>query len=75
MSRKLYDLTIPAGTYSDKNGKTRTNWENVGAVWQREDGKSFITLKRTFNPAGVPLDDNGANRDNIIITLFKKDEA
>ena len=74
MSRKIYDLTIPAGSYTDKNGKTRTNWENVGAVFQREDGKSFITLKRTFNPAGVPMDEKGSNRDSIIINL-KKDEA
>lgn len=74
MSRKLYDLTIPAGQYTDKNGNTRTNWENVGAVFQREDGKSFLTLKRTFNPAGIPLDDRGTNRDNIIINLFSADD-
>ena len=33
MTRKIYDLTIPAGTYTDKNGQTKTKWENVGAVF------------------------------------------
>ena len=70
MSRKLYDLTIPAGTYTDKNGQQKTKWETVGAVFQNDAGKSFVTLKRTFNPAGVPLDDKGSNREAIIINLF-----
>ena len=70
MTRKIYDLTIPAGTYTDKNGQTKTKWENVGAVFQADNGKSFVTLKRTFNPAGVPIDEKASNKENIIINLF-----
>ena len=70
MTRKTHDLTIPAGQYVDKNGQTRTKWENIGAIFQTDNGKSFVTLKRTFNPAGIPLDDKGTNKDSIIINLF-----
>lgn len=70
MSRKLYDLTIPAGQYTDKNGQQKTKWETIGAVFQNDAGKSFVTLKRTFNPAGVPVDQNGSNRENVIINCF-----
>ena len=74
MSKNLYDLTIPAGQYTDKSGKTRTNWENIGAVFKGDNGKSFITLRRTFNPAGVPIDEKGSNRESIFISLFNAED-
>ena len=74
MTRKTHNLAIPAGQYVDKNGQTKTKWENVGAVFQADCGKSFVTLKRTFNPAGVPLDDKESNRENIIINLFNAEK-
>ena len=48
MTRKTHNLAIPAGQYTDRNGQTKTKWENVGAVFQADCGKSFVTLKRTF---------------------------
>ena len=73
MTRKLYDLTIASGTYSDRNGNEKTTWQNVGAVFETENGRKFLTIKRTFNPAGVPVDEAGANREAIFINLFKAD--
>lgn len=73
MTRKTHDLTIPAGTYIDKNGNEKTKWENVGAVFQSDNGKSFVTLKRTFNPAGIALDDRGSNRESIVVNMFDVD--
>ena len=70
MSRKIYDLTIPSGTYTDKTGAEKTTWEKVGAVFETDNGRKFLTIKRTFNPAGIPFDTNGSNRDNVIINLF-----
>ena len=70
MTRKTHNLVIPEGQYVDKNGQTKTRWENVGAIFEADNGRKFITLKRTFNPAGIPLDDKGSNKDSIIINLF-----
>ena len=66
---KVYDIAVKVGTY-EKDGETKGRYENVGAVMEGEKGK-FILLKRTFNPAGVP---NEENRDNVILSLFKPKE-
>ena len=70
MTPKTHDLTIPAGTYTDKNGNEKTRWENVGGMFETDNGRRFITIKRTFAPSGVPIDDKASNRDSIIINLF-----
>lgn len=73
MTRKTHNLVIPEGQYTDKNGQTKTNWTTIGAVFKSDNGKSFVTLKRTFNPAGIPLDDKGSNRESIVVNMFDAD--
>ena len=67
--QKLYDAGVKVGEYQDKYGNAKSRWENVGTVFRdetRADATPFLTLKKTFNPAGVP-----SNGDNIIISFFK----
>jgi hypothetical protein len=64
--RKVKDLAVKVGTYV-QNGETKGRWENVGAVMRGDDGSEFMTLKRTFNPAGVPVE---PGKDQIIISAF-----
>lgn len=70
MTRKIFDLAIPTDSYTDSTGKTRATWVNVGAMFETDSGRKFIRLKRFFTPAGVPLDENGNNREAVIINLF-----
>ena len=65
---KIADLCVKVGQY-EKNGETKNRYLNVGAVMKGEKGQ-FIFLNRTFNPAGVP---NPDNRDNVIVSIFKKE--
>lgn len=67
MPSKVYDMAVKTGNYTDKNGETKASWENIGAVWKGDNG-SYITLKRTFNPAGISADENASN---ILISLFQ----
>lgn len=69
MSKK-YDITVKVGEYTDREGKTKGRYVNVGAVIQGKDGP-YIMLDRTFNPAGVP---NPQNRDTVILSLFAPKE-
>jgi hypothetical protein len=74
MAKKLYDLAVKTGEYQ-KDGETKGRYENVGAVFANDEGGKFITLKRTFNPAGVP---NPDGRDSLILSMFEprdKDES
>ena len=64
---KLYDLCVATRTYKS-NGQDKTNWENVGALLQTDDGKKFIMLKAHFNPAAIQRKEGS---ESIIISMFK----
>ena len=69
--KKVYDMAVKTGTYTDKEGKEKGRYLNVGAVLDDGNGP-FLLLDRTFNPAGLP---NPDNRSNVIISLFKPKDA
>jgi hypothetical protein len=64
------DLVVALGKYTDKEGKEKTRYENIGKIVQKDDGGEFILLKRTFNPAGVP---NPDNKDMVIVSMFSNE--
>ena len=64
--RKMKDLSVKVGSYV-QNGETKGRWETIGALMQGDDGNQFLTIKRTFNPAGVPVE---PGKDGIIVSLF-----
>lgn len=67
--KKVYDMAVKTGSYQ-KDGETKNRYENIGSVMKGDDG-SFLILKRTFNPAGVP---NPDNKDSVIVSLFEVDK-
>lgn len=67
--KKVYDMVVKTGSYQ-KDGETKNRYENIGSVMKSDDG-SFLILKRTFNPAGVP---NPENKDSLIVSLFEVDK-
>jgi len=64
---KIYDLAVKTGEYTDREGKTKGRYQNVGAIFEKDDGGKFIMLERWFNPAGVP---NPDNRSNLLLSMF-----
>ena len=66
MGRKTHDLAVKIESYTDREGKQRNKYQNVGAVIEGNNG-SYILLDRYFNPAGLP---NPENRTNVIISMF-----
>lgn len=67
MAKKLYDVAVKTGSYTDRDGNTKNRYDNVGVVLEGDNGP-YLMLKRTFNPAGVPGD---ADRDTVLLGLFK----
>ena len=67
MSKKLYDLAVRNGSYTDRNtGEEKGRWLNVGAMIEGDKGPYWL-LNKTFNPAGVP-DPEG--KESVFISLF-----
>lgn len=62
---KLYDLAVKVGEYQDRNGNTKGRYENIGAAMRNDNG-TFLMLKKTFNPAGVPGDG-----DSVLVSCFE----
>jgi hypothetical protein len=69
--KKIKELAVGVRKYTDGTGQEKTQWENIGAIFKNEEGKSFISIKRTFNPAGVP---NPDQKDSIIVSMFEPKE-
>lgn len=64
---RIKDAVVKTGEYTNNNGETKARYENVGSGWKSDDGSFMVTLKRTFNPAGVP---NPDNKDQVVISLY-----
>ena len=69
--RKLYDLAVKTGEYTNQYGETKGRWQNVGRVMQDDNGGKFILLNRTFNPAGVEVQ---PGRDSVALSMFPPKE-
>jgi hypothetical protein len=64
---KKYDLSVKTGEYTDRDGQTKGRYLNIGVMMETDKGP-YILLNRTFNPAGVP---GNNERDNIMVSLFE----
>lgn len=61
-----YDLCVKSGTYTDRNGNEKTNWENIGVMV--DDGSRYILLKPFINLAGFQREEG---RSYLIVSMFE----
>lgn len=66
--KKLYELAVRSGSYTDKEGNEKSTWLNVGSVWKNNDDNQFMLLRATFNPAAIERK-NGS--DCITVAMFE----
>ncbi len=66
---KKYDLCVRI-SYTDKNGDTKTSWENVGVMMENGNGP-YLLIKPWVNFAGFPRDEG---RSHLIVSLFEYKE-
>lgn len=67
-TRKIYDLAVVVGSYTDAQGQQKNRYHNIGAIMEKDGGGKFIMIDRFFNPAGVP---NPDNRSNVLLSMFE----
>ena len=67
MSKKLYDLVVKVGEYTNAQGEVKGRYKNVGSAMQGDNG-TFLIIDRTFNFAGVP---NPDNKDAVIVSCYE----
>lgn len=71
-TKKIYDLAVAVDKYTDRDGKEKNRYQNVGCILQKDDGSKFIMLERWFNPAGVP---NPDGRSTVLLSMFEPRQA
>ena len=69
---KLKDIAVVVGTYRQGN-ETKFKWKTVGALIEN-NGKQYIMLDRTFNPAGVYVESGREGSDQCVMSLFEPQE-
>ena len=69
MAKKLYDIAVANGSYTDVEGNKKNRYANIGVVMQSDDGNAFALIDRSANLAGFPYDESKGN--SIIASLFK----
>ena len=67
---KKYDLCVRM-SYTDKNGDTKTSWENIGVMMENGNGP-YILIKPWINFAGFPREEG---RSHLIVSLFEHKET
>ena len=67
-AKKIRDLAVKTGEFTNNQGETKGRYQNVGSLMKSEDGGEFVILNRWFNPAGIP---NPDDRDSVIVSCFK----
>ena len=68
MAKKVYDLAVVVEQYTDNQGNQKNRYKTIGAIIQKDDGSEFITIDRTFSPAGCP---NPNNKSTVIVSKFE----
>ena len=63
--RKIHDLAVVTRSYS-QNGQDKKHWQNVGAIYQTDDGHIRIRLDAFFNFSALKQD----NSDSVWINAF-----
>jgi len=67
-TRKIHDLAVVVGSYTDSTGATKHRYQNIGVMMEKDDGGRFIIMERFFNPAGVMYDPERGN--SIMVSMF-----
>ena len=71
MATKICDICATTGKYTDRDGKEKNRYINVGSVIKGDYG-TYIMLNAHFNPAGIPRKEES---EAIVLSLFKKDKS
>lgn len=70
---KIADLAIKVGEY-EKDGKTKGEYENIGALMEGDDGNEFLLINNSaLNPSLAMI----ANRDRkrrVLVSIFRDKE-
>jgi hypothetical protein len=67
MAKRVKDLAVVTGTYTNGQGEEKRRYMNCGALMEGEDGGQFIMLSRFINYSILPRKQGS---ESILISVF-----
>jgi hypothetical protein len=68
MATRKYDLAVKVGSYTDRDGKPKNRYQNIGVIMQGDDGGHYALLDPLINLAAVPRE---AGKDRVMVSMFQ----
>jgi hypothetical protein len=67
MAKRVKDLAVVTGTYTNGQGEEKRRYMNCGALMEGDDGGQFIMLSRFINYSILPRKQGS---ESILISVF-----
>jgi hypothetical protein len=67
LAKKIKDLAVSTGSYTNGYGEEKRRYMNCGAVMEGDDGGMFIMLNRYIDYAALP---NPKGGESILVSAF-----
>lgn len=67
MAKKVKDLAVVTGTYTNGQGEEKRRYMNCGALMEGDDGNQFIMLNRFINYSSLPRKQGS---ESLLISVF-----
>lgn len=67
MAKRVKDLAVVTGTYTNNQGEEKRRYMNCGALMEGDDGGQFIMLSRFINYSILPRKQGS---ESILISVF-----
>ena len=67
MAKKIKDLAVKTGSYTDNNGTEKGRYMGCGALMEGDDGNQFIMLNRFINYSALPRKQGS---ESVLISVF-----
>lgn len=68
MAKRKFDMAVKTGSYTDREGKQKNRYQNIGVIMQGDDGGHYALLDPLINLAAVPRE---AGKDRVMVSLFE----
>lgn len=68
MATRKYDLAVKTGSYTDRDGKQKNRYQNIGVIMQGDDGGHYALLDPLINLAAVPRE---PGKDRVMVSMFQ----
>lgn len=72
---KKYDIAVKVGSYTDSQGNDKARYKTIGAVWEKEDGGTYLALDSTIITMELQYLCNPKRSERIVCSMFEPREG